>query len=80
MKYCRADVEYIIQKLTVDLAAYSDKMKEIRLRSRPIQRWRDNIEEDILEIGLTSLEGKVKNREGWRKTLSAEMRLNSSES
>ena len=59
---------------------YAQEMRETRPRGRPRQRWKDNIEEDIKEIGVTNWREKIRDREEWRRTLSAAMSLNGSES
>ena len=45
---------------------YVQEMKETRPRGRPRQRWKDNIEEDIKEIGVTNWREKIRIREEWR--------------
>lgn len=48
-------------------------MKESRPIGRPRQRWRDNIEDGIQEIGVADQREKIRNSEEWTQTLSAQL-------
>jgi hypothetical protein len=40
-----------------------------RLRGRPRNRWQDEVREDERIVGVEGWQGKVRNREGWKKLL-----------
>jgi hypothetical protein len=44
-------------------------LETTRLRSRPRNRWQDEVREDVRIVGREGWQEKVHNREGWKKLL-----------
>lgn len=51
--------------------AYVQEIERTGSRSRPRQRWKNNMKDDLEDLGVKNREKKARNRDKWRQILSA---------
>ena len=61
-------------------AVYTEELTGKRPRGRPRQRWKDNIKEDLQNLEISNWQEMAKDRNEWRRVVSAAMILDGSES